>query len=911
MRDRFFSLLSALSIRHPWKTVIVTVLAFLLMAAASSTLKMSMTWMDMLPQDEKVTKEFKRILKEFDGAVNVIVLGIEGKDEQSIRQTAAEIETALQPLVNDTDLRRITWKMPQDFIKDHGLMMIEEKDLKNIPDMVRDFNLVPFLSAYNDNLERTFVGGEDKVSENEEGAVQALDGIERFVVSLDSTIRHNGVDTVRITRAIDRLWIGNDAFVSSDGKMLLMMLQPWATLDSVPATVAIANKLDTYLEPVKQAHPDQHIRTGGMHIVTRDEMKYGTEDSVVSTIIAFILIILLLIVALRSKSAPLLAGLVLIVGIVWDTGITALVLGRLNLMTAFCTVYLIGLGIDFSIHFLHGYNEQRQGGISIDDAIRRTFSANGQGILTGALTTAIAFLALLFTNFEMFQELGFVSGVGVVMCMTATFTLLPSIIVLRDRRAERRGSYRIPPQSIRSSSTITAYARIVSRKPLLVPGGVLLLGILSFWYGIKHFSFDSNMMNLEAKGLESIALQDDIVERFNQSNFSNIFTVTSLDSAYVLTQYFEDQAPVATVESPSTVCPPRHVQEKRRVYCERVLRILQRDEPEQPVDIGAFTGEIERLEANIIEMSQSAYMSLLDRVYRRADCLTGLDSTGRKVRPGVFGPLLDYIATLDSSTASRRLTRYQSTARPYSEALTRRMANPQYIDWDMVPEEIAETMVSNDGSQYLIKVYPRTNIWDELLDSPFIRRVRERVPDATGTISFMEVLYRRGMEEGRKAVALSFIAILVLLLIDFRSVTFMVFAIVPLIFSVAFLLGIYGATTLQFNLMNFMAIPLILGIGIDDGVHVCHRYRRRGGTPIPESVGGIGRAIFLTTATTMLAFGSMMFGKFRGNVAIGIVLFLGVGLCFVMTVTLLPAVLSLREKRASNREQKTNTGEER
>lgn len=863
------------------------------MLLACTRLRMAMTWMDMLPQSDPVTREFKRITQEFDGGLSNIVIGIEGADEQSVRATATEIEAALQPLINDRDLRRVTWQLPMEFFREHGFMLTEEKDLKRIPDLVHDLNLVPFLSAYNDNLDRTFVGDEDKLTENERAAIASLDGLEWFVRGMHEALRADSSDSSAITASLDRFWIGNNAYVSPDGTMLLMTLQPWVALDSVVRTVELANALDEVLAPVKARHPDQTIRTAGMHIVCRDEMRAGTEDSFVSTIVAFVLILLMLMVALRAKAAPLLAGLVLIVGIVWDMGLAGLVIGRLNMMTAFCAVYLVGLGIDFSIHFMHGYNEQRHKRLSIDRSIELAFAQNGQGILTGGLTTAIAFFALLFTDFDMFREMGFVSGCGVILCLLANFTVLPSILVLRDRFAEARGRYAPPPESVSRSRIISGYAAILVKGPVVVVLLCLVVAGVLFHYGLKNFSFDGNMMNLEAKGLESIALQDTIVSRFHQSNYSNIFTVPTLDSAYKLTMFLQDRKTVGLVESPSQFCPPPAVQNERRPFLERIGHLITRDLSEQEIDISRFREEIERLEANVIEMSQTAYMSLLDRVSERADRMTGLDSSGMKVAPGIFAHLLTDLDKLEAGTAALRLFAYQRIFTSCSRALVLRMAGTGEITWDMVPPEIGAGMLSRDGREFLVSVYPRSNIWEELIDSPYMRMLHDKVPNATGITSFMAVLYRCGREEGMKAVVLSFVAIVVLLLLDFRSVKFAALSCLPLLFAVGLLVGLYALFGVQFNLMSFMGIPLILGIGIDDGVHVCHRFRSDPGKPVPILVGAIGRAIFLTSATTMIAFGSLLTGRFRGNVALGLVLFLGVGLCFVMSITLLPALLQL------------------
>lgn len=910
MRTRLFRALTAVTTSHPWAVLAVTAVITVLMAVAASRLTVEMTWTSMLPDSEPVVKEYQRILDRFDGALNTVVVAIEGPDRDGLRATAADVERALLPLVNDTHLRRITWKAPTNFIARHGMMLSDTNDLEDLQVLAADRNLVPFLFAYNSILGKTIVGGEDELTTKERSVVSSLDALDAWLADLAGVCAGEDIDTARMHRTIRRFWLGEEEFVSSDGRMLLMTLQPWAPIDSIAETVALADTLDALIAPVKKAHPGQRIRLTGMHMVARDEMKTGTEDAGLSTIVAFVLIIVLLAFSLRMRSAPLLAGTVLVVGVIWDVGLAGLVIGRLNMLTVFCTVYLIGLGVDFSIHYLHGYAEQRARGLGPSAAVGAAFETVGSGILTGALTTAIAFLSLMFTDFDVFRELGFISGVGVLMCVAAAFIVLPSLLVLKDHRAAAKGKDTAPPPESVSFGWLARWASLVTRGAPVVLALTVLATVAAGWFGWTRTWFDGNMMNMEAKGLESVELQDDIVEAFQLSNNTSLFTVPDLDSAYRVTRYLEKQRPVGMVESPSQVCPPPRVQQYRRSYVERIRALTASPDASVPADPAAFKAEIENLEANVIETSQMAYQSLLDRIVRRADRMTGLDSTGERVSEGVFGPIITMLDSLPDSTARRRLEAYQAVFTPLSRTILHGMADTQTVTWDMVPESVAERLVSRGGDEYLVSVYPRNNTWDELLDSPFLRLMRRVAPHGTGMVPFMEVLYRRGKAEGRNAMLYALIAITILLLLDFRSLRFAVLAMVPLLVAVIWLAGGMGLLGIPFTIMNVMGIPLILGIGIDDGVHLCHRFRRERGATIPVVVGGVGKAVFLTSATTMLAFGSLLFARMRGNVSLGGALFAGVGLCFVMTVTVLPVLLRLaggKKRRGPPRAEGQNT----
>jgi predicted RND superfamily exporter protein len=103
------------------------------------------------------------------------------------------------------------------------------------------------------------------------------------------------------------------------------------------------------------------------------------------------------------------------------------------------------------------------------------------------------------------------------------------------------------------------------------------------------------------------------------------------------------------------------------------------------------------------------------------------------------------------------------------------------------------------------------------------------------------------------------------------------------------------------TLVGFYAVPIIIGIGIDDGVHIIHRYNVEGSRKHTAVFSSTGRAILLTSLTTMLAFGSLWFASFSGLSDLGVVLLIGVGACFVATVLVIPVLKGLGHGIANRR----------
>jgi uncharacterized protein len=122
------------------------------------------------------------------------------------------------------------------------------------------------------------------------------------------------------------------------------------------------------------------------------------------------------------------------------------------------------------------------------------------------------------------------------------------------------------------------------------------------------------------------------------------------------------------------------------------------------------------------------------------------------------------------------------------------------------------------------------------------------------------------------------------------------FSFLPMLISLVFLLGGYAFFEVPLNLMSVLAIPLIIGIGIDDGVHTMYRFKQEQEASIITVMSEVGYAVFLTSLTTVLAFGSMTMSSMQGNISMGWILLIGVVLCYLLTLTLIPALLAMKNK---------------
>src|SRR4051812_44975356 len=168
-------------------------------------------------------------------------------------------------------------------------------------------------------------------------------------------------------------------------------------------------------------------------------------------------------------------------------GFTTAVIGHLNVLTITFAPMLIGLAIDFGVHFITRYEEEMRRGRTEPEGVTKAMVYTGQGIVTGALTTAAAFLAMGFTNFKGIQEMGLISGGGLVLCLIPMMTMLP---VLLMRGSQNVIDHELGPQVEKRVQIENLWLQ----RPFVVAGVTVGICVLCALVFSKVF-FDYNLLN--------------------------------------------------------------------------------------------------------------------------------------------------------------------------------------------------------------------------------------------------------------------------------------------------------------------------------------------------------------------------------------------------------------------------------
>jgi predicted RND superfamily exporter protein len=618
-------------------------------------------------------------------------------------------------------------------------------------------------------------------------------------------------------------------------------------------------------------------------------------------LIAVLAILFLLMVSFRMWVAPALAIVNLLIGLIWAVGIAAVVVGQLNIMTQMMAVILLGLGIDFSIHIISGFTEWRAVGNSIAESMEKTFIKTGKGILTGALTTACAFFTMSISQSRGLKEMGVVTGSGLLAILLATFLFLPSLLVLRERRLEKKREKKEDKESFVQRDISFKFmghmAVWLNRHYVFTILFSLFLTLILARFG-SEITFDQNYMNIEPKGLTSIELQDVVLEKFDMSMDYALVLAGNVDESRELAKSYRNLGSVAVAEDISLYLPSSEEQQKRKTLIDEIfvkMRSMPIHAKIQAEDIRVMHNEVERLEMNIMEMQDMAYLGGQDKVDNKCKSIVGDPE-----KPNSQNMIQELLRLLeaDQKQLSEGLTSFQELFAPYYKSSVIRMASTEPIKLEDLPVSILDRYSNKTREQFLVTVFPNGNIWQ---DAKFLHRFDddlERVSDkATGMPPVFRALIEIIGRDGRNAVFLTLIIMFLLLLVDFRSPVYALIAMIPLACGVLWMVGLMKLTGQQLTVMNIMGLPMIVGIGIDDGVHIVHRWRNEGKGKINTVFSSTGKAILLTSLTTMLAFGSLVFSIWRGFGHLGAALFIGVGACFLATVFILPGIIGIIDRK--------------
>ncbi|MEM7643779.1 MAG: MMPL family transporter [Pseudomonadota bacterium] len=575
---------------------------------------------------------------------------------------------------------------------------------------------------------------------------------------------------------------------------------------------------------------------------------------------SFLVVTVLLLVAYGSMARAGATLLALVVSLVLATGFAAQAFAALNLVSVAFVVLLVGLGLDFTIHaFLH--IDGRGDGPARAAQIARMGREIGGALLLGAGTTVLAFLAFVPTDFDGIAQLGVLGAAGVVIALIVALTFMPALVMAWPRLA-----IGLPPRRTSKAAGGTRAGRI-GRVALLVA-----VVPAALWVG-REVRFDADptvLRDPNAASMQALAWLHDDPETvpYRLSALTG-----SADSASALARILDGLPLVASARMLDDFLPDDQTEKLRLLDGARgTLAGIAAEATQPPLDGAAGPAA--------------------DALARR------LATSGRPSTERLRGTILDWSAA--DAAARDRAERAVFRFLPLFLDTLGRQATAGAATRDDLPAAVVRRFRADD--LWRVEIVPAADPRDQDDLSDFVAAVDARVAetgDATLAGPPVHIL-RAGQTVAAaivQALAVAGLATLLLCFAMLRDWRLVVAIIVPLAAAAALTAAASAALGIAFNYANVIVLPLIIGLGVDSGIHLALR-RRSLGAGRPLAATNTPRAVVFSGLTTIAAFGSLMLSDHQGTASMGLMLAVAVTLTLATTLIWTPALCELLDKRA-------------
>lgn len=620
---------------------------------------------------------------------------------------------------------------------------------------------------------------------------------------------------------------------------------------------------------------DQMIAESGNHVeiditgevaIKAEELKSASTGAQSAGLLSLLLVSLVLGFGLRSLRLAIAALVTLVIGLVCTAGFAIFAVGYFNLISIAFAVLFIGLGIDFAIHFLLRYQEEIEAGKEHMAALAKTADGVGLALSIAAPTTAIAFFAFTPTDYQGLSQLGLISGTGIVIAYISSLTLLPALLTLMP----------LKPRTAGTPAMRDAHAGFVERhaRPCLAVSVVIGLGAALF---APQVHFDADPLHLKDPNAPSIRALVKLLSDAKTSPYAAQAVAPDVDSALVLAERAEQLPEVRRAITLKTFVPKDQDEKLFMIEDAAFLMgpVLFAHPDPKPITTVERRDAIETFKAALGELAAKEQMGETAKTAQALlDELSSYKGSPEELEVAVLGFF---------DRTFERLTRSLQTG-PVSLA--------------DLPDELVKRYTATDG-QIRVSIIPDANMSDPKALEEFVHATDPLAPVVTGDP--VSVLRSGETVKGamKLATSLAFGGIFLFLIVILRRVGDSVLVLVPVLYALLVTTGIMVLVDIPFNFANVIILPLLIGIGVDSGVHLMMRRREEGGGA-QLLASSTPKAVLLSGLTTIGSFSTLAVSDHRGTASMGELLTISITLTLLSSLVILPSILRLLEERHQN-----------
>lgn len=824
---------------------------------------------ELVAPDAPFQQTSRRFEKAFPQDIHTLLLVVES-DTPELTKSATQ---RLSRLLNADKANFVSVYTPNDnaFFRRNGLLYLDKAELQDLSATLSEAQ--PFIGRI---YQETHLSGffsiiDDALTTSKDNAVP-LD-LPKMIDKVSGVLEQslNGGKALLSWETLitnSKKVTSKNSFIIVKPKFDYARIRPAeAAIESVRKAVASIQEADL---------PEVKVWISGEVGLEDDELSGISTGTFNASLFSVVVVLGILLVAYRSVYLTLATLLTLALGMILCGAFAAAAVKELNLISVAFAVSNIGLGVEYAIHFCLRYRDNLGHHLNKERAILGTLSSTSPSLLLCAGTTAIGLYAFIPTDYKGVSELGLLAGTSLFICLIVTLIVLPVIlkfIPMKPSPMAANPSIRIEHLPEKLAGLTLDYA-----KPIAAMVAVLAVGALALMPYVKT---DFNPINLRDPSTESVIA----FKRLTQDKETTPMTLTVLvknaEKAKVLQKSL---GALPTVDKTIS------------------LFDFQPDDQEDKlalIEDMDLTMGLQGREFPSLNMDNDPIASI-------RHLLQTLDTVlPKKSDPQEVAVLMGFKAQLQDV-----LIEYEARLQPYRHAFVDRLQTallgtlPQVmnemlgsfdasgVDLGNLPPDIKERWLSKEG-WYRIQIFPKQDLNDLDNMERFISDVQTLEPDTTD----LPILYWESMKAVvaafKEAITIALITIALVLFSIRRNLTDTLLIMAPLVLAGLFTMASTVLTHTPINFANIIALPLLLGFGVDNGIHMVEKLRHSAAEEHNMYQSSTARAMFYGALTTSSSFAGLAFSSHEGIASMGLIITMGIFWIMTSTFVILPAFSKL------------------
>jgi predicted RND superfamily exporter protein len=604
------------------------------------------------------------------------------------------------------------------------------------------------------------------------------------------------------------------------------------------------------LDP-KKYDPALEVAHGGFVTTNILEHDALAEDLLWATLLVLLAVAASVAVYNRTWKAVPAVGIPLVVGVLATFGLAEVFVGHLNSNTAFLGSIVVGNGINVGLIFFARYLEERRRGALPLDAMSIAVSATWLATLTAALAAGVAYASLVSTDFRGFNQFGLIGGIGMALSWAFSYLMTPPLVLAWERLSPMTRFGQRPARPIFT----LAVSGLVHRAPRALTVAAVLLSLASVGF-LARFARDP--MEQDFRKLRAASALEEGGPGWWDAKVDALFGQHLTPTALLARDEAEARAIARRIEGHRRATP------------------------------GTTIGSVVSVDA-FVPAGQDEKLPVVREIRALAtrENLSFLPPHRRMAVEAVLPP---------------------ADLRPFTTA--------------DLPREVRRQLTEADGRVGTpVLVYPHTgmDLWNGRDVVRFVSELRglglpEEVPMASSQLVFADVLDAIAAD-GPRATLLSLCGVVLLVLVAFglgrrsaRSLADAGWVLAALAVGVLWFAGVAGVLELRLNMLNFIAVPITFGIGVDYATNVFQRRRLEHARSIADVVRTTGGAVTLCSVTTVIGYASLLVARNQALFSFGVLAVVGELTCLAAALVAFPAVVRWKEIVRARREERPREG---